>query len=52
MERDYNRQSFTPEEVEKGLHLDLLNYLLDHNKTSAYLFRVSRDNRFQYSRSL
>ena len=34
MERDYNRQSFTPEEVEKGLHLDLLNYLLDHNKKS------------------
>ena len=32
MERDYNRQSFTTEEVEKGLHLDLLNYLLDHNK--------------------
>ena len=32
MEREYNYQAFTPEEVEEGLHLDLLNYLLDHNK--------------------
>lgn len=32
--REYNSQAFTPEEVKKGLHLDLLNYLLDHNKKS------------------
>lgn len=32
MEREYNYQAFTPEEVKKGLHLDLLNYLLEHNK--------------------
>lgn len=32
MKREYNYQAFTPEEVEKGLHLDLLNYLLEHNK--------------------
>lgn len=32
MEREYNYQAFTPEEVEQGLHLDLLNYLLEHNK--------------------
>lgn len=32
MAREYNYQAFTPEEVEKGLHIDLLNYLLDHNK--------------------
>lgn len=30
--REYNSQAFTPEEVKKGLHLDLLNYLLEHNK--------------------
>ena len=46
MERDYNRQSFTPEEVEKGLHLDLLNYLLDHNKkneTQYYDIHITTD---------
>lgn len=32
MTREYNSQAFTPEEVEQGLHLDLLNYLLEHNK--------------------
>lgn len=32
MKRDYNYQSFTPEEVEEGLMSDLLKYLLDHNK--------------------
>lgn len=30
--REYNSQSFTPEEVEQGLLQDLLNYLLDYNK--------------------
>ena len=32
MEREYNYQAFTPEEVEQGLVQDLINYLLDHNK--------------------
>ena len=32
MERNYNYQAFTPEEVKKGLLNDLLKYLLDHNK--------------------
>ncbi len=32
MNREYNYQSFTPDEVEQGLLQDLLNYLLDHNK--------------------
>ena len=32
MEREYNSQAFTPEEVEQGLAQDLINYLLDHNK--------------------
>jgi len=32
MNRNYNYQAFTPEEVEQGLFNDLLNYLLDHNK--------------------
>lgn len=32
MERKYNYQAFTPEEVKKGLLNDLLKYLLDHNK--------------------
>ena len=25
MAKDYNSQAFTPEEVKKGLHLDLIN---------------------------
>lgn len=32
MERKYNYQAFTPEEVNEGLLNDLLKYLLDHNK--------------------
>lgn len=32
MDRNYNSQAFTPEEVKKGLLKDLLNYLLDHNQ--------------------
>ena len=31
---EYNSQGFTPEEVEKKLHLDLINYLLDFNTKS------------------
>ena len=30
----YNSQGFTPEEVEKKLHLDLINYLVDFNTKS------------------
>ncbi len=44
--RDYNSQAFTPEEVEQGLHLDLLNYLLDHNKkneTQYYDIHITTD---------
>ena len=43
---DYNHQAFTPEEVEQGLHLDLLNYLLDHNKknkTQYYDIHITSD---------
>ena len=43
---DYNSQAFTPEEVKKGLHLDLLNYLLDHNKkneTQYYDIHITTD---------
>ena len=29
-----NEQSFTPTEVEEGLHLDLIKHLLDYNKKS------------------
>lgn len=32
MDKEYNSQAFTPEEIEQGLLHDLLNYLLDHNK--------------------
>ena len=38
MNREYNYQAFAPEEVEQGLHLDLLNYLLDHNKKNKNLY--------------
>lgn len=46
MKREYNYQAFTPDEVEKGLHLDLLNYLLDHNKkneTQYYDIHITTD---------
>jgi len=33
--REYNSQSFTKEQVEVGLHLDLINYLLSYNKNST-----------------
>ena len=37
MAKDYNSQAFTPEEVKKGLHLDLISYLLDYNsKADGY----------------
>lgn len=29
---NYNSMSFTPEEVEQGLHTKLIKYLLDYNK--------------------
>lgn len=44
--REYNSQAFTPEEVDEGLHLDLLNYLLDHNKkneTQYYDIHITTD---------
>lgn len=31
---DVNSAAFTPEEVKKGLHLDLIKYLLDYNSKS------------------
>ena len=34
MKTEYNYQSFTPEEVEQGLHLEFLNTLLNYNKVS------------------
>lgn len=34
----YNSQAFTPEEVKKGLHLDLINYLIDYNEKSDGYF--------------
>jgi len=46
MEREYNYQAFTPEEVEAGLLQDLLNYLLDHNKkneTQYYDIHITTD---------
>lgn len=35
---EVNSVGFTPEEVKKGLHLDLINYLLDYNKKSEHHF--------------
>lgn len=32
MARNYNEQAFTPEDVEKGLHIKLINALLDLDK--------------------
>ena len=46
MKRDYNYQAFTPEEVEQGFHLDLLNYLLEHNrrnKNQYYDIHITTD---------
>lgn len=34
----YNSQAFTPEEVKKGLHLDLIKYLIDYNMKSKDFF--------------
>ena len=34
----YNSQAFTKEEVKQGLHLDLINYLLDYNSKSKECF--------------
>ena len=38
MSKEYNSQAFTPEEVKKGLHLDLIKYLLDYNQKSEGYF--------------
>lgn len=38
MEREYNYQAFTPEEVEQGLFQDLLDYLVDHNLKNEHQF--------------
>ena len=46
MNRDYNYQAFTPEEVKKGLLNDLLNYLLEYNKkneTHYYDIHITTD---------
>lgn len=44
MAKDYNSQAFTPEEVKKGLHLDLINYLLDYNsKADGYFNDIHID---------
>lgn len=34
MRSDYNSQAFTPEEVKQGLHIKLINTLLDYNVNS------------------
>jgi hypothetical protein len=34
----FNSQAFTSEEVKQGLHLDLINYLLDYNSKSKECF--------------
>lgn len=34
MERNYNEEAFTPEDVEAGLLDDLIKHLLDHNAKS------------------
>lgn len=47
MNREYNYQAFTPEEVEQGLLNDLLNYLLEHNKkneTQYYDIHITTDS--------
>lgn len=38
MTKNYNSQAFTPEEVQKGLHLDLIKYLLDYNSKAEGFF--------------
>ena len=38
MSEEYNSQAFTPEEVKKGLHLDLIKYLLDYNQKAEGYF--------------
>lgn len=44
MAKAYNSQAFTPEEVKKGLHLDLINYLLDYNlKANGYYIDIHID---------
>ena len=46
MERKYNYEAFTPEDVNDGLLKDLLEYLLAHNRKSTrayYDFHVTSD---------
>ena len=44
MSKAYNSQAFTPEEVKNGLHLDLINYLLDYNsKADGYFNDIHID---------
>lgn len=38
MRKYYNLQAFTPDEVEKGLLQDLLNYLLEHNRKAEHQY--------------
>lgn len=38
MGKDYNFQAFIPDEVEKGLLQDLLNYLLEHNRKAEHQY--------------
>lgn len=34
MEKRYNSEAFTPDQIEKGLHIDLLNFLMKLNANS------------------
>ena len=38
MAKNYNSQVFTPEEVKKGLHLYLINYLINYNSEADGYF--------------
>lgn len=45
MSKNYNSQTFTPEEVKKGLHLELINCLLDYNsKADGYFNDIHIDS--------
>lgn len=44
--REYNSQAFTPDEVEKGLHLDLIKFLLEQSskfEDSYYEIHIDSD---------
>lgn len=38
MERRYNETAFTPEEVDRGAHLDLIKYLLSYNEKAEHRY--------------